>query len=666
MAHKHDETKIAEQEACCNLDEKLNETKVVSLHNKEDGHDHAEEEGSAIRPWLPAIISFVLLIAGIALDNWIKPTPSWFTGWARLFWYIVAYIPVGLPVVIKGIKTAIKGDVFTEFFLMSVATIGAFYIGQYPEGVAVMLFYAVGELFQDAAVNRAKRSIKALLDVRPDSADVLRNGIYVNLPPESVKVGETIQIKVGERVPLDGELLSEGSSFNTSALTGESKPSTFTKGETVLAGMINQEKVVELKVTKLFNDSSLARILTLVQDATARKAKTEQFIRKFARIYTPIVVFLAIGITLIPWLFVENYVFNTWLYRALIFLVISCPCALVISIPLGYFGGIGAASRSGILFKGSNYLDLMTKINQVVMDKTGTLTKAVFKVQEVESFDVPKEDWLPLAAALEAKSTHPVAKAVVEYANNNFNKIQVDALEEISGHGLKGEVNGKEVLAGNVKLMDMMKVPVNDGLRKIVDTIVIVAIDRKLAGYLTIADEIKEDSKQAVDALHKLNVKTTMLSGDKQAVVDKVAKYLGIDKAYGDLLPENKVQKVEALKQDKMNVVAFVGDGINDAPVLALSDVGIAMGGLGSDAAIETADVIIQTDHPSKIGTAIQIGKATTKIVWQNIGLAFTVKLIVLILGAGGLATMWEAVFADVGVAMLAIMNAVRIQRMKF
>jgi Cd2+/Zn2+-exporting ATPase len=666
MAHKHDETKIAEQEACCDLDGKLNEAKVVSLHGKDDGHDHDGEEGSGFKPWLPAIASFVVLIAGIALDNWIKPTPSWFTGWVRFIWYLVAYIPVGLPVVIKGIKTAIKGDVFTEFFLMSVATIGAFYIGEYPEGVAVMLFYAVGELFQDAAVNRAKRSIKALLDVRPDSADVLRNGIYVNLPPENVKVGETIQIKVGERVPLDGEMLSEGSSFNTSALTGESKPSTFSKGETVLAGMINQEKVVELKVTKLFNDSSLARILTLVQDATTRKAKTEQFIRKFARIYTPIVVFLAIGITIIPYFIVDNYVFNTWLYRALIFLVISCPCALVISIPLGYFGGIGAASRAGILFKGSNYLDLMTKINQVVMDKTGTLTKAVFKVQEVESYDISQDEWLPLAAALEAKSTHPVAKAVVEYANNNFSKIQVDALEEISGHGLKGEVNGKELLAGNVKLMDMMKVPVNDGLRTIVDTIVIVAIDRKLAGYLTIADEIKEDSKQAVDALHKLNVKTTMLSGDKQAVVDKVAKYLGIDKAYGDLLPEDKVQKVEVLKQDKMNVVAFVGDGINDAPVLALSDVGIAMGGLGSDAAIETADVIIQTDHPSKIATAIQIGKTTTKIVWQNIGLAFAVKVIVLILGAGGLATMWEAVFADVGVAMLAILNAVRIQRMKF
>ncbi|MDP1763693.1 MAG: heavy metal translocating P-type ATPase [Sediminibacterium sp.] len=666
MADKHDETKIAEQEACCDLDKKLNEAKGVPMHSDDDGHNHGEDESGSIKPWLPAIISLGLLIIGIAMDNWVRPTPVWFTGWIRLAWYILAYIPVGLPVVLKGIKTAVKGDVFTEFFLMSIATIGAFYVGEYPEGVAVMLFYAVGELFQNAAVNRAKRSIKALLDVRPDSAEVLRNGIYINVDPNTVEVGETIQIKAGERVPLDGEMLSEGSSFNTAALTGESKPSTFTKGETVLAGMINQEKVVELKVTKLFNDSSLARILTLVQDATTRKAKTEQFIRRFARIYTPIVVFLAISITLIPYFFVGNYIFNNWLYRALIFLVISCPCALVISIPLGYFGGIGAASHNGILFKGSNYLDLMTKINQVVMDKTGTLTKAVFKVQEVESYKIPEEEWLPLLGALEAKSTHPVAKAVAEYAGNKINHIQVDNLEEISGYGLKGEVEGKEVLAGNVKMMDMLKVPVNNGLRKILDTIVIVAIDRKLVGYLTIADEIKEDSKQAIDALHKLNVKTTMLSGDKQAVVDKVAKQLGIDNAYGDLLPEHKVEKVEQIKKDPKAIVAFVGDGINDAPVLALSDVGIAMGGLGSDAAIETADVIIQTDQPSKIAQAISIGKATNKIVWQNIGLAFGVKVIVLILGASGLATMWEAVFADVGVAMLAILNAIRIQKMQF
>lgn len=631
----------------------------------DDGHDHDHGASQAsFRTYLPAIASFVLLMAGIVMDNWLKQ--SWFTGWVRPAWYMAAYLPVGLPVAWKGLKLISKGDVFTEFLLMTIATLGAFYIGEYPEGVAVMLFYAVGELFQDAAVSRAKRSIKALLDIRPETAEVLRNGIYVSERPEKVEVGETIQIKAGDRVPLDGEMLSEGSSFNTAALTGESKPSTIRKGAVVFAGMINQQKPVELKVTKLFNDSSLARILTLVQDATTRKAKTEQFIRRFARIYTPIVVFLAIGIASVPYFFVSHYVFNDWLYRALIFLVISCPCALVISIPLGYFGGIGAASRQGILFKGSNYLDLITKVNHVVMDKTGTLTKGVFKVQEVESYDMPKEEWLPLLAALESKSTHPVAKAVVEYAGNKTNTFSVDNLEEISGHGLKGKINGKDVMAGNVKLMDKMKVPVNDGLLKIVDTIVIVAVDGKLAGYLTIADEIKEDSKEAIIALQQNNIQTTMLSGDKQAVVDKVSRQLGIDNAYGDLLPENKVQKVEDIKKDAKNVVAFVGDGINDAPVLALSDVGMAMGALGSDAAIETADVVIQTDQPSKIAQAIKIGKATNKIVWQNIGLAFGVKLIVLILGAGGLATMWEAVFADVGVALLAILNAVRIQKMKF
>ncbi|HNP24882.1 MAG TPA: heavy metal translocating P-type ATPase [Panacibacter sp.] len=665
MPHTHEEIKTATENGCCDLDEQIVEAKIIPIKKDKDGHSPEADE-AGIKPWLHAITSFILLLIGIALDNWINPAPSWFAGWVRLLWYIIAYIPVGLPVLIRGIKIALKGDVFTEFFLMSVATIGAFYIGEYPEGVAVMLFYAVGELFQDAAVNRAKRSIKALLDVRPDSADVLRNGSYINVDPNTVQVGETIQVKAGEKVPLDGEILNEGSSFNTAALTGESKPSTFTKGETVLAGMINQEKVIELKVTKLFNDSSLARILTLVQDATTRKAKTEQFIRRFARIYTPIVVFLAIGIALLPYLFVDNYIFNDWLYRALIFLVISCPCALVISIPLGYFGGIGAASRNGILFKGSNYLDLIIKVNQVVMDKTGTLTKAVFKVQQVKSYSMPEEQWLPLAAALENKSTHPVAKAVVEYAGNSFNGVQVTNLEEISGHGLKGTVNAKEILAGNIKLMDKMYVPVDFELRNIVDTIVIVAVEKQLAGYLVIADEIKEDSRQAIDALHKNNIETTMLSGDKQAVVNNVAKQLGIDNACGDLLPEAKVRFVETIKKDKNNIVAFVGDGINDAPVLALSDVGIAMGGLGSDAAIETADVIIQTDQPSKIAQAINIGKATNRIVWQNILLAFSVKVIVMILGAGGLATMWEAVFADVGVAMLAILNAVRIQRMKF
>jgi Cd2+/Zn2+-exporting ATPase len=460
-------------------------------------------------------------------------------------------------------------------------------------------------------------------------------------------------------------MLSDGSSFNTAALTGESKPSSIQKGETVLAGMINEAKVVELKVTKLFNDSSLARILTLVQNAQGRKAKTELFIRRFAKVYTPIVVFLAIGLTFIPYFFVDDYDFNAWLYRALIFLVISCPCALVVAIPLGYFGGIGAGSRNGILFKGSSYLDRMTRVDTVVMDKTGTLTKGVFNVQKVVSKGLDEKEWLPLVEAIEAQSTHPIAKAVVEYVASN-QKLVVAGLEEIKGYGLKGKVNGREVLAGNAKLLKKFSISVDAEIDEIVDTVVVVAVDNKLAGYITIADEVKEDAKDAIRQLHALKVKTVMLSGDKQAVVDKVAKSLGIDNAYGDLLPENKVEKVEAIKKGKEQALAFVGDGINDAPVLAISDVGIAMGGLGSDAAIETADVVIQTDQPSKIVTAINIGKATNRIVWQNIAFAFGVKIIVMTLGAWGVASMWEAVFADVGVALLAILNAVRIQRMKF
>lgn len=632
----------------------------------EKAHDHPHGEGENNRwinnEWLMAIISFTLLGVGLILDSWIKP--EWFTGATRFIWYAIAYIPVGLPVVWKGIKLIFRGEVFTEFLLMGIATIGAFYIGEYPEGVAVMLFYAVGELFQGAAVNRAKRSIKALLDVRPDTANVLRNGKFTEVDPTQVRVDETIQIKVGERVPLDGTMLSEGSSFNTAALTGESKPTSIEKGETVLAGMINEAKVVELKVTKLFNDSSLARILTLVQNAQGRKARTELFIRRFAKVYTPIVVFLAIGLTFIPYFFVADYDFNQWLYRALIFLVISCPCALVVAIPLGYFGGIGAGSRNGILFKGSSYLDRMTRVDTVVMDKTGTLTKGVFKVQKVVSKAFREQEWLPLVSAIEAQSTHPIAKAVVEYAGKPNGSVQ--NLEEIKGHGLKGIVNGREVLAGNVKLLQKHNVAIDDEVLRIVDTIVIVAVDKKLAGYLVIADEIKEDAKEAIQLMHSQGINTVMLSGDKQEVVDRVAKELDIDEAYGNLLPENKVEKVEEIKRGKREALAFVGDGINDAPVLAISDVGIAMGGLGSDAAIETADVVIQTDQPSKIVTAIKIGKATNAIVWQNIAFAFGVKIIVMALGAWGVASMWEAVFADVGVALLAILNAVRIQRMKF
>ncbi|MBS1614248.1 MAG: cadmium-translocating P-type ATPase [Bacteroidetes bacterium] len=666
---KHDHS--SSNRDCCGQEEKIN-VQAKKLGEDDNGeehshdHDHGEEGGkmSLLKTYAPATISFVMLILGIVFDNYLKT--GFFKGYFRLGWYIAAYIPVGLPVVIDAAKAIWQREFFTEFFLMSVATIGAMAIGEYPEAVAVMLFYTVGELFQSAAVNRAKRSIKALLDIRPSTAMVNRNGSYAEVDPTTVQVGETIQIKAGEKVPLDGEMLSKGSAFNTAALTGESAPTEITTGDTVLAGMINQGIVVELKVTKLYNDSSLARILTLVQDAASRKAKTELFIRKFSKIYTPIVVFLAIGIAALPYFFVNDYVFTQWLYRALVFLVISCPCALVISIPLGYFGGIGAASRNGILFKGSNFLDLMTKVNTVVMDKTGTLTKGVFKVQEVISYDIQENDWLPLAAEVESKSTHPIAQAIVEKAGEEAQKLNVESLEEISGHGLKGIVNGKTILAGNIKLMEKEGVAVDDKVKGVTDTIVVVAVDGKLAGYITIADEIKEDSAEAIKKLHEMKIKTVMLSGDKQTVVDKVSKVLGIDDAFGNLLPEQKVEKVKEVKADTSRVVAFVGDGINDAPVLALSDVGIAMGGLGSDAAIETADVIIQTDQPSKIAKAIEIGRATNRIVWQNIALAFVVKIIVLGLGAGGIATMWEAVFADVGVALLAILNAVRLQRINF
>jgi Cd2+/Zn2+-exporting ATPase len=473
-------------------------------------------------------------------------------------------------------------------------------------------------------------------------------------------------------VPLDGTLSGKsGAAFDTAALTGESKPRTIASGETVLAGMVSADSVVEIKVTKPFGESSIARILELVQNATARKAPTELFIRKFSRVYTPIVVLLAVLLVAVPALVVPDYIFRDWLYRGLIFLVISCPCALVISIPLGYFGGIGAASRQGILFKGSNFLDLITKVSLVVMDKTGTLTHGVFKVQKVENVGVEKNDLLLMAAALEQHSTHPVAKAMLQYAAEqklDWKKAKVAEVKETAGHGLTGKVNGKQIMVGNTKLLKKFKVSYPAELDDEVDTIAVVAIAGKYAGFVTIADEIKPDAADTIKRLHSAGIRElVMLSGDKDTVVKKVIGDLGIEQGFGDLLPEDKVEKVEDLKRKNPgSIIAFMGDGLNDAPVLAAADVGIAMGGLGSDAAIETADVVIQTDEPSKVATAITIGRMTRRVVWQNIGFAFGVKLIVLALGAGGLATMWEAVFADVGVAFLAILNAVRIQRMKF
>jgi Cd2+/Zn2+-exporting ATPase len=614
--------------------------------------------------FLPAIISLCLLLIAIAFDNYFPQ--SWFTGWVRIIWYVVAYIPVGFPVVKEAFTSIGKGEIFSEFLLMSIATIGAFAIGEYPEGVAVMLFYAVGEVFQTLAVKRAKANIKTLLDQRPDEVTILENNQPKTIKAETVQIGNIIQLKAGEKLGLDGELLTDNASFNTAALTGESKPDTKAKGETVLAGMINLNTVAQVKVTTAYTDSKLSKILELVQNATAQKAPTELFIRKFAKIYTPIVVFLAIAICVVPMLFVDNYVFSQWLYRALVFLVISCPCALVISIPLGYFGGIGAASKNGILFKGSNFLDIIANIQNVVMDKTGTMTEGVFKVQEIViKPEFNKDEILQMVNALESQSTHPVATAIHNYVGEINTNIKLDNVEEISGHGLKANINGKELLVGNFKLMDKFSIQYDIDPNTIVYTLIAIAYDKKFAGYLTIADSIKEDAQEAVDKLKALGVSTTMLSGDKSSVVKFVADKLGIINAFGDLLPEDKVNKVKEIK-DRNQTVAFVGDGVNDAPVVALSNVGIAMGGLGSDATIETADVVIQDDKPSKIAMAINIGKQTKKIVWQNITLAFAVKAIVLVLGAGGLATMWEAVFADVGVALLAILNAVRIQRMKF
>ena len=615
------------------------------------------------REYIPALLSFILLGTGLILEN---VRPDIFQDRWQLIVYGIAYYIVGKPVVLKALKNLFTVNVFNEFFLMSLATIGAFSIGEYAEGVAVMLFYTVGELFQAAAINKARRSIESLLRLQVEEVTVLEEGQPIVKHPKEVEIGQSIEVKPGEKVALDGLLVSKHASFNTAALTGESVPDDKKIGDTVLAGMVNLNTLAEIRVTTKYEDTKLSKILKLVQEATGRKAKTQRFITKFAKVYTPIVVLLAVALTFLPYFFIEPYVFSDWLYRALVFLVISCPCALVVSIPLGYFGGIGAASRNGILFKGSNYLDQITKVNTVVMDKTGTLTKGIFEVQQVVSNEFDSPDFIKVVAALEVNSTHPIAQAIVKYVGVDYKKIPISDVEEIPGHGLKGKVNNNEVLAGNGKLLHKFNVPFDNQLDMMTETTVLVAVDGRCAGYITIADTLKDDAKIAIQALHDINIQEViMLSGDKQAVVQKIATQLGLDKAYGGLLPEDKVHEVEGLKS-KGRVVAFVGDGINDAPVIAIADVGIAMGGLGSDAAIETADIVIQTDHPSKIVTAIKIGKATKRIVWQNIGLAFGVKLIVLLFGAGGLASMWEAVFADVGVALLAIFNAIRIQKMKF
>ncbi len=631
------------------------------------------------RAYIIPMIGLIFLGIGLGLDFF---DVSFFKAPVPFIWFGIIYLFIGGPIVLKSLKLIAKGEVYNEFVLMSVATIGAFALGSYAEGIAVMLFYVIGELFQEAAVNKAKRSIEALLKVQVEEVTVLENGVASIKHPKEVAIGQIIQAKSGEKIALDGELVSDTASLNTAALTGESAPDTKQKGEEILAGMVNLNKVIKVKVTSKYEDTKLSKILKLVQEAVGRKANTQLLISRLAKVYTPIVFWLAVALVVLPYFFLgDGYTFQTWFQRALIFLVISCPCALVISIPLGYFGGIGAGSRNGILFKGSNFLDVMTKVDTIVLDKTGTLTKGVFEVQKVEVIGFDKSVLLTLVAALESNSTHPIAEAIVKYVSHLSSQAvekqdsqkeeilthKTSSIEEISGHGMRGDINGYKVLAGNTKLLDKYHIVYDKALQQNTETIVVIAVNNKYVGYITIADTLKDDAKEAIEKLHQLEKikEIIMLSGDKQAVVDKVAKQLGIDKAIGELLPEGKIKEVENLKAQGKKV-AFIGDGINDAPVITLSDVGLAMGGLGSDAAIETADVIIQTDQPSKIATAIKIGNATTKIIWQNIALALGVKVLVLLLGALGMATLWEAVIADVGVALLAILNAVRIQQIKF
>jgi Cd2+/Zn2+-exporting ATPase len=651
-----------------------NPGKTTHIHSHDHGHDHDHDHGSTDNEQVgwkshwQLLIALVILFVMLLLEYGFAIHFTQLTSFAI---FATAFLLAGYNVLYIAYKKALHFDFFNEFFLMSVATIGAFSIGSYSEGVAVMVFYSIGEWFQDAAVDNAKKSIKALLDIRPDKVTVIRDNKILTISPVDVQVDEIIDVKPGEKVALDGVLYTESAAFNTAALTGESKPNQKFKGDPVYAGMINLNAASQVQVNALFVDSKLSKILEMVQDATARKSQTQLFISRFAKIYTPIVFLLAVLVVFVPFVLTSNYVFSDWLYRGLVFLVISCPCALVVSIPLGYFGGIGLASKNGILFKGSNFLDVMTSINTVVMDKTGTLTKGVFLVQKIVTNGLDQNDFLNLVAALESKSSHPIAKAITDHANKVKGDIdgaiehfEVNNTVEVPGHGLQGLVNGKNILAGNVKLMKKFNISYDTSLDSEQESIVVVAINKSYAGYILIADELKDDAFEAIKQMHKLNLKTIMLSGDKQSVVDKVAKLLGIDQAFGDLLPEDKVIKVQSLKDAALKI-AFIGDGINDAPVVALADAGIAMGGLGSDATIETADIVIQNDQPTKIVTAIKIGKITKNIVWQNITLALGVKIIVLILGAGGIATLWEAVIADVGVALLAILNAVRIQKFK-
>ncbi len=586
--------------------------------------------------------------------------------WINNTIYIISYVIVGTEIVRKAIRNIIRGKVFDENFLMTVATIGAFGVGEFPEAVAVMLFYQVGELFQSYAVDKSRKSISSLMDIRPDFANVERNGKIEKVDPDDVKLHEIIVVKPGEKVPLDGYVIEGKSSLDTKALTGESLPREATEGEEVLSGCINLNGVIKIEVTKEYGESTVSKILDLVENASSKKSKSENFITKFAQYYTPIVVIIAVILAILPPLIIKDATFSDWIYRALSFLVVSCPCALVISIPLSFFGGIGGASKMGILIKGSNYLEAIANTEIIVFDKTGTLTEGVFEVQKVKAIDISEEELLKVTAYSENYSNHPIALSVKNAYNKEIDEKQIIKTQELSGLGIVARIGDQDVLVGNEKLMNEKQIKFtksND-----IGTILYVAIERKFVGYIVISDKIKEDSIKAIKNLKKNKIKqTVMLTGDRKNVGESVAKQLGLDKVYTELLPDGKVEKVESLLKEKSEKgkLAFVGDGINDAPVLAISDIGIAMGGLGSDAAIEAADVVLMTDEPSKIVNAIHLSKKTMRIVKENIIFAIAIKVLVLVLSAFGLSTMWEAVFADVGVSVIAIINALRVLRVK-
>lgn len=627
----------------------------------DDEHGHSHDHGAQSVKIMVARLIAGLVIGAAAFALSLSRE-------LELILFIASYLIVGGDIVFKALRNIVRGQVFDEYFLMSIATVGAFVIGEYPEGVAVMLFYQVGELFQSIAVNRSRESISALMDIRPDFANLKTGDDIKRVSPEEVRIGDLIVVRPGEKVPLDGKVIEGNSAMDTSALTGESVPREVAAGDDVLSGFINKNGVLTIEVAKVFGESTVAKILDLVENASSKKAPTENFITKFARYYTPFVVIVAALLAVVPPLLFSGATFSDWVYRALVFLVISCPCALVVSIPLGFFGGIGASSKNGVLVKGSNYLEALNDVKYVVFDKTGTLTKGEFKVNGI----YPQNGWseqelLRQAAFAEMHSTHPIAESIREAYGQELNEEQLSGYNEISGHGIQVVFEGKEVLAGNAKLMNRENV--DFAAPSELGTIVHVAIDKQYAGYLVIADEVKEDSAQAIRSLKNLGVKKiVMLTGDIKAVGEAVGKKLGVDEVRSELLPQHKVEELEKIdhqKSSKKEKIVFVGDGINDTPVLARADVGVAMGGLGSDAAIEAADIVIMTDEPSKLASAIHIAKRTRRIVWQNILFALVVKAVFLLLGAFGIATMWEAVFSDVGVTLLAVLNAMRVLKIK-